>query len=291
MNYLKYFKQLNESKDNDWRTKLNWFLSNYKSKQIDYINVEFDEDGFDISWSIEGDPSYNGYFVRDGKKLKDGKNKVNYTVSDFEIISDEEFNKYNNQAKKISNYLDDNENVSNSSIGDGLELDFDESDINKMMAQDEIKKNFKNFLGKEYQFEADYNQWDGPSSNERIIKDIKLEITDVTGNRRERGRDGNPDFYLMFRCNLGDDKMEFMVSERSPDEYNSIDSIPLDELHKKTMTLNYYTDDMTRVQKRERKKITYPHITNYNIVPSDWPAIEFMKECTRLIELIMNEMK
>lgn len=293
--YNELFGLFKKEKD-DWKSKLEWIFNNYKSDKILRIDAEVGKsasggESLNISWSKEGD-WLNHYNIFSGEKSKDGLNRVatDGEYSEWPVISDEEYKRYKQKIQEISDYLDDTEHISSSKIGAGeVDLDIDEYEIKQMMANDEIKKMFKDYLNKEYQFEAEYYEWAGPHSNKLKVEDIKVTIYDISGSARERGKDGNPDFYLMVKCKLGDRKMKFMVDESSATEYIPIKEIPRDEKYELTLSLYQDEEGLSRKEIRKLKEFDYPHVINYDMVPSDWKSIEFMKECNNLIKIIMNK--
>lgn len=304
MKYLSKYDKFNElfgifkkDKNNDWKSKLEWIFNNYKKEDFVTLNAEIEKSAsggevLSINWVREGDWN-NHYNIFSGEKSKDGLNRL-ATDGDYEewpVISDKDYNRYKEKIQEISDYLDEKEHISSSSVGIGeIDLKIDELDIAKMDIDEKIKKYFKDDLNKEYKFESEYYEWSGPSSNEKKIEDIKVMIYDISGDIRPGGRGGIQDFYLMVKCKLGDRKMKFMVDEMSLTEYRPISEIPRNERY--DLTLKLYQDDegLSRVELRKLKNHGYPHVINYNMVPCDWNSIEFIKKCNDVIKIAMGKM-
>lgn len=301
MKYLKKYDKYNElfdffKKGKDWKSKLEWIFNNYKKEDFATLNAEIEKSAsggevLTINWGREGDWG-NHYTIFSGEKSKDGLNRF-ATDGDYDewpVVSDEDYKRYKQKIQEISDYLDDTEHLSSSSIGPGnIDLDIDEYEVKQMMANDELRKAFKNYLNKEYQFEAEYYEWSGPHSNEKKVEDIKVTIYDISGSARASGKDGKPDFYLMVKCRLGDRKMKFMIDESSATEYIPVNEIPRDKKYELVLKLYQDEEGLNRKEIRKLKDFDYPHVISYDMVPNDWKSIEFLKECNNLIKTIIGK--
>lgn len=102
---------------------------------------------------------------------------------------------------------------------------------------------------------------------------------------------GKPDFYLMVKCKLGERKMQFMIDESSITEYIPISEIPEDKKYELVLKLYQDKDGLSRKEIRKLKDHGYPYVIEYNMVPSEWKSIEFLKKCNNLIKTIMEKYK
>jgi hypothetical protein len=288
MKYLKLF----ENFDDKDISKIDWIFKNYKSDEVESLNADVNDSASGgivlvISWSDKS--GYNNFNIFSGK---DGNNRI-AIMGDYDnwpIISDSEFNRYKKGVQEISDYLDSVDNLSKSSIGDDIDLDINIDDINHMEAQENLKSLFKEHFNKELKFEAEFYEWHSNSENLKKIEDIDLKIYDILGQVRGSKE---LDFYLDVKCKLDNKNMYFLVDEDSFDEYLEISSIPKIDRYSKLLRLNYDDRELTRIDKRnleeERKK--YPRVISYDMVPSNWSAIEFIKECKNIINTFNEELK
>lgn len=288
MKYLKLF----ENFDNEDISKIDWIFKNYKSDEVENLNADIDDSvsgGIVLRVSWRDKSGYNNFNIFSGK---DDNNRI-AIMGDYDnwpIIGDSEFNRYKKGVQEISDYLDNVDNLSKSSIGDDIDLDINIDDINHMEAQDNIKNLLKDHFKKELKFESEFYEWHSNSENLKKIEDIDLKIYDVSGGVRGGVES---DFYLDVKCKLDNKNMYFLVDEDSLDEYLEISSIPKSDRYSKLLHLNYDDRELTRIDKRsleeERKK--YPRVISYDMVPSNWSAIEFIKECKNIINTFNEELR
>ena len=95
-------------------------------------------------------------------------------------ITPEIYEEYKKKIQEISDWLDERSEksfgVSDSTVSDsGLELDFDEAELEIQEISDKIKSELK-VVGKEYEFEISYHSWTSNSSNVHVVERRKLKI-------------------------------------------------------------------------------------------------------------------
>jgi hypothetical protein len=285
MRYLKLF----ENYDDKDLSKIDWIFKNYKSDEVKGLNADINDSasgGIVLAISWRDKSGYNSFNIFSGK---DGNNRV-ATMGSYDnwpIITDSEFNRYKKGVQEISDYLDSVDNVSKSSIGDNINLNIDINDINYMEAQENLKNLLKGHFNKELKFEAEFYEWYSNSKNIKKIEDITLSVYDISGELRQE------EFYLDVKCKLDNKKMYFLVDEDSLDEYLEISNIPKKDRYYKLLHLNYDDRELSRIEKRklEKERKKFPKVISYDMVPSNWPAIEFIKDCKNIINTFNEELK
>lgn len=261
--FFDYFKSKKKTLDNKDISKLNWIFKNYKSDEVGFLNASIEDSAtggivLRISWSDNS--GHNHFNIFSGE---DGDNRIATMSSNYDkwpVISDSDFNNYKKNIQEISDYLDNTENISKSSVGDGIDLNIDEDEINYMEAQENLKKLFKEYFNKKYQFEANFYEWSSNSKNQEKTEDITITIYDILGRVRSDGT--KSDFCLDVKCKLDDKRMFFLVDKNSLDKYLEISSIPKSDRYSKLLSLNYDDNGLSRVEKRklEEERKEYPRV-------------------------------
>lgn len=288
----------------NWKDVFNIVKSEFEKTKSGKKSSMIDTTDSKINGTLINCVNYNGKFTislvfssKNNEYLLSNYSTIGKkSFDDFDIlISEKEFNELKEFNEELSNYLDNesdkNINKSGTTIGSSgeLELGFDEFDIELDNVNDMIKKKYlKKYIGKSYEFEISYNEWTGPGENEFKIERCDLKIEDI---RTEISMDLKS--FMTIPTKFQGKKCEiYFPSGRNPTAY-----IDLDKNRTANMS-NYLSMDpkekegLTRKQIREEEKNKkYPRVTYYNLVPSKYDTIEFLKDLKELMTLIDDQLK
>ncbi len=228
----------------------------------------------------------------------EGKGNRNMEVVDFEVadyanpksqkgvypISKEEYDKYFKKCQEISDWLDDMSDKefgkSDSSISDtgDLNIEIDEVDLELEVLCDKIKKEL-NIIGKEFEFEMAYHLWTSGSTNKLTIERRMLKISDLKISY------GGSRFYAeIFTNDPAGDKAKIWLESDSNSEYYDLEKNKWPYDNKSTIRMSTVRNEMTRKEEREfEKNRKYPYAFSYDITPSKWNSMEFIKSITEIL--------
>ena len=257
------------------KESLDFIINNYKDVKIS--SAEIRDNSASISYEYQKNFYHHNIFGPDKEnicrigQMGDVKNWVQ--------ISKEDYEKWHNGIEKISDHLDESDKY----FKGGRDSDeFSIADMHMKKAKTELNKVIGKYLNKPLKFEAEYYQWDSESSNTKNINDIKIKITDFSIDATQYDK-GKNSMYFTFKCDYMGGKWEFSVFNYTTSEYEKVDEIPLKDRFKKCIKMYKDESGMSRKEKRTKK---YPSVINYEMVPSEWDSIEFMKQCHSIIESV-----
>jgi hypothetical protein len=311
MKHIKQFEAfdwLRKKGSNDpknWKGKFDYiysvFLDKKKGKYPNYkINVSVDEDNFSVS-----ELDFN-------KKMSDQINllfqKDNLIVTDFQDwdeddpqnkkddhkITKSEYDQYLKKAVEIDKWLDDqsDEEIDSkkSKVGDTGEVDlkFSEVDLLKDEVNDKLKEYLNKYIGKSFEFELDYTLWTGASTNEKVNVRKNLRIDDIefefVGRLRVNVYTKDP---------FNNKKSVFTVYEEDLEkcEYYDFSKIKLPDFKK--IFIMHVEDELEnqgrRKEKYKWKNRKYPYVFSYEMTPSKYNTIEFLKFLVEILRLFESE--
>lgn len=205
-------------------------------------------------------------------------------------ISKEEYDKYLSKCQEISDWLDDisdkKKGKSQSTIGEeGFELDFNEGDL----ALDELNDNLRKQLpiGEELEFELSYHAWLSESKNTLIVERRKLKITDV-----KIGFGGGRFYAEAFTIDPFNKKACMWIESNTSSEYHDLESIKWPYRGIKLIRMDLVKPEMSRKEERESEKNRkYPYSFSYELTPSKYDSIEFIKNITELLSELNSQLE
>lgn len=195
------------------------------------------------------------------------------------------YEKYRKKAEEIQDWLDDLDergfNKSDIKIGEG-DFKFDEVE----MALEELNYKIKDNLpiGKKLEFEIRYYNWLSLNSNEKVIERVDFKIKDViidfSGGR----------FYVkVFVDDPFGQNSSIWVESDSNYEYHDLEVEVERELF---LNMSSEYTEMTSKQKRDfDKNRKYPYAFSYDVSPSKYDSIEFIKTITEILSELNNNIK
>tara|TARA_R110000772_G_scaffold20466_2_gene56770 strand:- start:73942 stop:75174 length:1233 start_codon:yes stop_codon:yes gene_type:complete len=265
---------------NDWEACLEWIYNNYKTDKMKFLSAEHSDHSCTISWVI-GNEMYGFYCHQISKYGKEDDYSITYgslDIKDWPKLTKKQYDKYRKYIIDISDYLDDRENISGSTIDDILNTSKEE--VDGMKAMSDLKKYINEYLssyiGKSFTFESKYYLWTSDSENTTIVEDIEIDIL------------GIHDIYvqtkmILFKCNFKGFDMILTIQSDSYDTYQDLNKIGLRE-QSKLADLSHDESKLTRKQKRE--KTIYPMFISMDVIPSEYKSMEFVKACKEFLNQI-----
>lgn len=292
MKYVKTFELFGFGKkknfdESDWEESLKWIFDNYKSNKINSLDANHDKYSCSVYWWIGNDNYHITLF--DGNKY--GKNNdyvvsfgsLKLPVDQWPKITKQEYEKYRKGIVEISDYLDEKENISSSSVDDILNMKSDESEFLKAKGNvySKLTNFLKGFIGSDIEFEAIYYLWSSESENQKIVENIKVKIVDLDQDSLDYIGNG----IIKFKCEWKGFNLIMTITENTVEEYIDLSEIkPWD----KTNLIKLSHDESNLNRKEKRKESTYPHFIWMDLSPSEYKSIEFIKACKEIIEFAKN---
>lgn len=287
----------------NWKDVFNIVKSEFEKNKSGKKSSMIDTSDSKIDGTMINCVNYNGKFMI---SLVFSSKNNEYSLSNYSTIgkksfdefsisiSEKEFNELKEFSEELSDYLDNesdkNINKSGTVIGPSgeLELGFDEFDIELDNLNNSVKKQFKDSIGKSYEFEISYYEWSGKSTNEFRIERDNLKIKDI---RLEISMDKTSFIEIHTEFQNKDCRIYF-PSFKNPTAYFDLDKNRTSESSKYLVMDPIKDEGLTRKQIREREKNeTYPRVNYYNIVPSKYNTIEFLKSLKELMAIVDDEIQ
>lgn len=298
------FLKRNEQSPNlsNWKDKIEFVYKKYKEIKIKspkgyyFLEASVDDNGFDICFTQyinKNKIDIHLYF-----KNKDGQ----YEVSDFsEVdlydpknkkgnynISKDEYDKYYPYVKEISDFLDDKSdkeyNKSSSFISDTGDINIDKSNIVIDELNYELEnKIFNKYIGKEFEFEMSYHLIKSKEEHYENVERRTLKINEIrvefSGSR----------FYINVYTKgvFGEDCYFWIESDTKPEYYDLNTKF---KSFKDLIKMYIIKPEQSRRQERENIQ-KYPYTISYDISPSKYNTIEFIKEMVELLVQMNNQIK
>ncbi len=247
-------------------------------KDFDYhlIFVKYDNnDIYVINFSEEADPDEQ---KRTG--MKNGKRHK---------ITIDEYNTYIKKIKEISDWLDiiSEKKIDKETIKIGQseieDIEISDFDMSQMQLDDFVNKHLKKWKNKKLEFETGYYLWTSNSSNEYKCEDHTYIINDfhvVVGP--------NP-LIEVFTKDINGANSHFFVDYNQKTEYIDLSKNPRTKMDD-VLKLSNISEKLTRQQERDKiKNEKYPNSFMYNLSPSKYESIEFIKELVELISSIKDQ--
>lgn len=267
-----------------WKIRLEWILENYlKKSKYQSLDADYRNGTYMVSYSNK----YGFHHISIIKDEKDNVYRVSYNASgqidNWPIISEDEYEKYRKGIMEISDYLDEKENISRSSVDDFLNMSSDESDFLKAKGNvySKLTNFLKGFIGSDIEFEAIYHLWSNKSENQKIVENIKVKIVDLDQDSLDYIGNG----IIKFKCEWKGFNLIMTITENTIEEYVDLSEIkPWD----KTNLIKLSHDESNLSRKEKRKESTYPHFIWMDLSPSEYKSIEFIKACKEIIEFAKN---
>jgi len=275
-----FFRKKEKVDPNDWEASLEWIYVNYRSGKMSSLNADHGEYGCRVSWFL-GNNHYSIHLFDGNKYGKDNDYSVSHKMlpaDQWPVLTKKQYDKYRKYILEISDYLDNRENISDSTVDDILNTSKEEAE--GMKAMSDLKKYINEFLsdyiGKSLTFESKYYLWSGESENVEIVEDIEIDIL------------GIHDIYvqtkmILFKCNFKGFDMILTIMSDSYDTYQDLNKINVMD-HTNLADLSHDESKLTRKQKRE--KTIYPMFLSMDIIPSEYKSTEFMKACKEFLNQI-----
>ncbi len=302
MNYIKTYELFNfgkGSKSKTWQEKFDeiykFYLDNKNKEMLPHLlpHADVKDDSFSLSKGTMHIVVYGN--TKGNHKME----VVDFEEADYSNpksskgvypISQVEYDKYLTKCQEISDWLDDisekEKGKSHSTIGEeGFELDFNEGDI----ALDELNDNVKKQLpiGGELEFELSYHAWLSESSNTLIVERRKLKINDV-----RIGLGGGRFYAEVFTIDPFNQKAAMWIEADTSSEYHDLESIKWPYRDIELIRMSYIKPEMSRKEERESvKNRKYPWSFSYDITPSKYDSIEFVKNITELLSQLNDQIK
>jgi hypothetical protein len=294
MKYVKTFEIFGfgkkESPPKDWKDLLIMVRKNFdnikKTKRERSISADVMLGGRFRIWCYYNKTSIS--LVFNNEELLNNSSGKNFDFNFQKVeISNEEYMELKSLYDEIDEWLDkeSDANFGNSKTivskdGD-IELGFDEYDIHLDELNYALNKSvFSKYTGKKFEFEISYNiLGEGrrfvQERAELEIYDIKLEIAQQGGcfiDIKTKFEDRN--------CNI------YFPSTKNPTKYTEL--APNSTNKDGALTMDPIPDEVTR---KEKKNQTLPNVIFYNIVPSKYNTIEFLKDLKEVMSQIDDQLR
>lgn len=304
MIYLKTYELFGfgSKKSKTWQQKFddiyNFYLKNKNKEDISVIDLphaDVKDNDLSISQGLDNHLVFYGDTGRNHNWELVDFSEADYAdpKSDKGVykITPEIYEEYKKKIQEISDWLDERSEKSfgksHSSVSDdGLDLDFDETDIALEEVSDKIKKELK-LIGKEYEFEISYHLWTSNSTNKLVVERKNLKINDL-----KVGFGGGRFYCQLFTKDPFDKNAEIWLEDDSCHEYYDLEENKWPYDKDNIIRMNTIKDEMTRKQEREsNKNRKYPYAFSYDVTPCEWNSMELIKEITSLLKEMNNSLK
>ncbi len=300
MNYIKTYELFSfGKKSKTWQEKFEevykFYLDNKNKEMLPHLlpHADVNDDSFSIAQGSKHIVVYGNTTGRHKMEVVDFEENDIYDAKSSKgvyPISQEEYDKYLIKCQEISDWLDDisekEKGKSHSTIGEeGFELDFDEGDL----ALDELNDKLKSQLpiGQELEFELSYHAWLSESKNTLIVERRKLKINDV-----KIGFGGNRFYAQVFTIDPFNQKAAMWIESDTSSEYHDLESLRWPYRDVELIRMSYIKPEMSRKEEREStKNRKYPWSFSYDITPSKYESIEFIKNITELLSQLNDQIK
>lgn len=302
MIYLKTYEFFSFKKTKTWKDKFNDiysnFLKNKDKRDISIINIP-DVDIKDNSFYISLRGSQIAFYGK-GSGNRDME-VVDFDIADYSDpksttgvykITQSEYDEFESKCQTVSDWLDDlseeNKGKSYSNVGDNgeISLDFDEGEIELEALTDQVKNKMP--IGESLEFEMAYHAWTSNSKNTFVVerKDLKIEDfnLDFGGGR----------FYAKVSTKdpFDQDAEMWIESDTCFEYYDLENSRGVLKHDKKIIRMSTKDPEMSRKEKREfDKNRKFPYSFSYEITPSKYNSIEFIKSIVELLSELNRMLK
>lgn len=288
--YIKTFESYSKQ---DWESQLNWVHNKYKSRDgIEFLDANHSNGGYLLNWKTNDGQwyRYNIFTDTNGEmKLSITLYKSNYSSSTNELITlnKQQYDKVKKVILEISNYLDDSENLSDSTISDIF--DTDERELKYMEMEYKITSYINNII-KEYidntlSFESSYKLWTSNTEGTYVNESIDVLIMGIEDIRPLLSTDP----ILLIKCKYRGMDMKLNIASNSVEQYIDLSSYSIVDYPNNLIQLEHNESNLTRRELRERDtNPKFPKFLWMELVPDEWETIEFIKSCKSILEQFKN---
>lgn len=301
MRYIKTYElfSFGKNKPKTWQQKFdeiyNFYLANKDKDMLPHLlpHAEVEDNSYSVSQGLKSHIVVYGNTTGNHKMEVVDFDEADYKAkSDKGVypISQEEYDKYLSKCQEISDWLDDisekKKGKSQSTIGEeGFNLDINEGDLALEELNDKLKEQLP--IGSELEFELSYHAWLSESKNTLIVERRKLKINDV-----KIGFGGNRFYAQVFTIDPFNQDAEMWIESDTSSEYHDLESIEWPYRGLELIRMSYIKPEMSRKEEREStKNRKYPWAFSYEITPSKYDSIEFIKNITELLSQLNEQIK
>lgn len=288
-----------KKKSKSWQEKFddiyNFYLKNKNTKNISVLEIptaDLEENRFSISQTLDNHIVFYGQTgFRHNWEVVDFSEADIYdqkSTKGVYKITPQEYEKYRIKAQEISDWLDERSEKetgkSDSSISDTgeLKLDINEGEFALSELSEKVKSALQ--LPKSLEFEISYHLWTSNSTNELVVDRVEFVIDDLKFDH------GGGRFWceVFTKDPFGKDAYMWIESDSSHEYFDfEKHKWPYSNHKNELIKMDLVKKEMTRKEERESyRNRKFPYVISYEVTPSKWESMEFIKEITSLL----NEM-